>query len=309
MATRDINLRAFIVEQDLKIGEKLDLVGKFLARFEDTVAGDRLLKLSSAEEDPEHDIINDAKFENDAIFGVIMRIDLDANAKNVPPELLKEKAFPMSFLQSAAAKSNIYKRHYYFCFNNKYLVTTLAGNFIIKPFESYINWFLNTVSNPYSFSPMCHSNEEVKLSDIKSVIVGTNRMFANKQEVESIPNLSCKVMSIGLDTIKSLFADTISLSDEELEQVVSAKLHLTLQKPRSMSEEDYQRKFGAFMKPIADDENVQYETKKHGRIKSSTILVIKPIKVEITDKGFWAEEQLRQDMIAFLREVAANDQT
>lgn len=303
MGKQNGTLRAFTVNQNLPLTANIDLIGNFKNKYENTSARERLLKLSSATTDHEHDIINTANFENNVVFCSLMRLDLDINARNVPDALLDENSFPFDSLQSEETRSNIYKKHFYFCFNNKYLISTLPGNYTIGSFQTYINWLLQSVDRPYEINPLAKSNNEIKLSNIKSIIFGPTTNSSSHGTSSQEISFTSKVISLGLDKIKSLLNDTISLSSDELTQIVSAKLLLSIQKPKLMSEEEYQRKFGAIMKPIADGENIQYETTNGKKIKSHTILVTKPIEIDLTDKGFTEEEQLRQKMIGFLREL------
>lgn len=313
MATQDGTLRAFSIEQNLPAGECIKLQEDFKAKYESTVARARLLKLSSAQNDHEHDIANDAKFENNVVFCSLMRLDLDSNARNVPDDLLNENSFPFDFLHSDAARSNIYKKHFYFCFNNRFVITTLPGNRTIGAFQTYINWLLASVDNPYVFNPLLRSNNIAKLSDIKKVIFNSSPVISqtsdNVSSTDNDASTQSRIISIGLEAIRFILNDANSLSDDELSQVVSAKLMLDIKRPKNMQEEEYQRKYGAIMKPVADGDNVQYELKNGKKIKSREMEVTKPVKIELTDKGNFEEEQLRQNMIAFLREVDNDGQT
>lgn len=305
MATSNSTFRAFTISQELSLDENIQLMEKFNERYSATKAKERLLKLSSAQYDHEHDIVNDATYENNFVFCSLMRLDLDTNSRSVPNNLLDDTSFPFDYLQSDAAKSNIYKKHFYFCFNNKFLITNLPGNYTIGTFQTYINWFINSIDHQYVFVPLLQSNETAKLSDIKEVIFNSMKVTPKDNNLEIEPTYN-KIFNLGLTYIKELLNDTISLSDEELQQVISAKLLLDIKRPKSMSEKEYQQKFGSIMKPIADGDNVQYKLKNGKTIKSQEMAVTKSVKIELTDKGYPVEEQIKQNMLLFLHEVEKN---
>ncbi len=304
--TSNIKFRAFTISQDLPINENIQLLEKVSEKYSRTIAKERLMKLSSAENDHENDIINNAIYGDNFIFCSLMRLDLDTNARNVPDAFLANKSFPFDSLQSEEAKSNIYKKHFYFCFNNKFLITNLPGNYTITIFQTYINWFLHSEERQYMFVPLVCSNNVAKLSDIKSVIFNSTNLSSNNtgKNIETPKEtMYNKVVDLGIAYIKELVSDTISLSDKELQQVVSAKLLLNIKRPKLMPEEEYQRKFASIMKPIADGDNVQYELKNGKKIKSQDMAVTTTAKIELTDKGYPVEEQIKQEMIKFLNEV------
>ena len=87
--------------------------------------------------------------------------------------------------------------------------------------------------------------------------------------------------------------------------MVSARLFLKFKKPRSMTEEDYQKKLGAILKPVSDTEHLHYISKSGQRVSATSITVTTPVNIETTGRGFLAEEQLRQAMILFLNEQAS----
>ena len=63
-----------------------------------TVAKDRLLKRSSSKEDKEHDLISSSKLDNNTVFGVMLRVELDSTSPQVPSDLLAAQSFELSDL-------------------------------------------------------------------------------------------------------------------------------------------------------------------------------------------------------------------
>ncbi len=301
----DIKLRAFIITQNSSITqESADILPELTDKLSATAAKDRMLKRSSEKEDKEHDLVSSAEFDNNTIFGVMLRVELDSTSPQVPNNLLEFNSFSLSDLKDEDKKNTIYKNHYYFCINNTHLVTTLSGNTTIIGYQTYINWLLNSATQQYEITPLCKSTPEVKLSDIKEIVFEDDSILLshNRQSKTVAEDTSDKIYNIALDGIKHILSDTIDLDDEEIKRVVSARLLLKLKKPRGMSEEEYRKKFGAILKPVSDTDHLHYVSKQGQRLKADTVAVTKNITVETTGRGFLVEEQLRQSMIQFLNE-------
>lgn len=301
----EIKLRAFTVSQDENIMHQLSrIVPVFNKKLDNTKAKDRMLKRSSNKEDKEHDLISSYKFDNNTAFGVMLRVELDSTSPQVPNALLASQSFALSDLQGDNKESTIYKNHYYFCLNDTHLVTNLPGNSTIVGFQTYINWLLDSATMPYEITPLCKSTPDVKLSDIKEIVFEDDSILLSPQRSSKTSNddTTDRLINIAWEGVKTLLSETIDLSEEELKRVVSARLLLKIKKPRGMSEEDYQKKFGAILKPVSDTEHLHYVSKSGQRLKAETIAVTKSCNIETTGRGFLAEEQLRQSMISFLNE-------
>lgn len=96
---------------------------------------------------------------------------------------------------------------------------------------------------------------------------------------------------------------TQNLNDVDLSQIISAELILKLTKPRKMSEEEYQRLYGAYLKPISDIDNISFKDKNGNQIKGKDVLKTKNVNIETTETGELVEPQLNQEMIRFLNEL------
>ena len=235
----------------------------------------------------------------------MLRVELDAFGREVPDNLVEQPAFSISDLPKEPNERNIYKKHYYFCLNNQRLAVTLPANATIKGLQTYMNWLLDTASAPFSITPLCKSTPNVNLSEIKSITFADDCSikYLEKEYTQNVEGkIGNRLIDLAVSQIKILLNDTKNLSEEEFKQIVSAQLLLKLRKPAGMTEEDYQKRYGAMLKPIADMSNVSYRTKKGQTVKAEEITVTKTVSIELTDKGFLADEQLRQEMIAFLNE-------
>lgn len=306
--TKNVKLRAFTIsQQQTLLSRSANIVEELKGKLEGSVAGDRKLKRSREEDDKEYDLISSYVTDKDTVFGVMLRVELDAFGREVPDDLFDKQAFSMSELPKEQNERNIYKNHYYFCLNKNRLVVTLPGNATITGLQTYVNWLLDSASAPFSMTPLCKAPPNVNLSELESITFADDfsvRYLEQETPRDSEEKTGSRLIDLAASEIKRLLNDTVDLSEEEFKRIVSAKLLLKLRKPAGMTEEDYQRRFGAVLKPIADMSNVSYKTKKGQTVKAEEITVTKTVQIELTDKGFPADEQLRQEMIAFLNEQA-----
>lgn len=304
----EVKLRAFSISQSINITQPSANLTPFVhEKLKATVAKDRLLKRSSNKEDKEHDLISSSKLDNDIVFGVMLRVELDSASHQVPRDLLAAQSFELSDLQGEDTQNTIYKNHYYFCFNDKHLVTNLPGNTTIIGFQTYLNWLLDTATMPYEITPLCKSTPDFKLSDIKSIVFEDDSILLSSQVTSktTVEDTTNRLIDLAWAEVKNLFSETVDLTEEELKHMVSARLFLKFKKPRSMTEEDYQKKLGAILKPVSDTEHLHYISKSGQRVSATSITVTTPVNIETTGRGFLAEEQLRQAMILFLNEQAS----
>lgn len=301
-----IKLRAFRLTQKTDINSQHDeLIDKIYEKYDKTHVKERMLKRSTNDEDKEHDLIPLAAYDHGTLFGIMLRVELDSKSPKIPSNLLNLQSFSIKDMPTDEQNSTVYKKHYYFCLDHAHMVTNLPGNTTVVGFQTYINWFLESATMPYEFTPLYQSTPDVKLSDIREVVFEDDSVMlsSNKESMTTAEDTQNKLIDIAWSTIKNILNDTIDLTEEELKSIVSARLLLKLKKPKSMSEDDYQNKLGAVMKPVSDVGYVHYVAKNGQRISAEELAVVKCVEIEKTDKGFFDEEQLRQAMISFLSEV------
>ncbi len=105
------------------------------------------------------------------------------------------------------------------------------------------------------------------------------------------------------DFLSNIFLDATSIRELDLRQIISAELTLKVSKPRKMTDDDYQKKYGAILKPISDLDNISFKDNLGNNITGDKIQKIKPILIETTDNGYISEQQLNTEMAIFLREL------
>ena len=113
-----VKLRAFNICQKFDSQEHLtEIVDAFHAKYDKTDVEERMRIIN--EEDREYEVIPFLVKDQNTIFGAILRLEIDSQSPLISSELLKKKNFRLSELAFESNKNNIYKGHYYFCFNNK----------------------------------------------------------------------------------------------------------------------------------------------------------------------------------------------
>lgn len=295
----EVKLRVFKISQQIPVTQQqISIVQALRERLNGTKVKERMMQRSSS--DNENDLISFYIPDKNTLFGVMLRIVLDSTSPQISESLLESPNFSLDEMKDTYEPSTVYKKHYYFCLNDDYLVTNLPGNTTITGFQTYLNWLLDTATAPYEITPLCKSTQDLKLCDITEVIFENDFIIPTRMPFEGEQTKS-KLIDLAYDLIRKLFSHVPDLHEEELSQVVSARLFLKFKKPKKKSEEKYQDIYGAIAKPVADRKNVKY--KANGRTYTAEdIEVLKIVNIETTDKDFLVEEQLRQEMIVVLNE-------
>lgn len=304
--TREVTLRAFFIKSTLLSKNNDEIFAKLEKRLQNSVVEDRIMLLNQEDETTESDLMSFFSNHKTNLFATMMRIAPGADDTHIDGELMKKECFSINEVRK---KSNnaaaIYRNHYYICINNTHLVTNLPLTTTIKRVENYINWLLET--HIYEIIPIVIPAPDLKFSDIKTVKFA-NPASLNSSSYQDKEKTQSKIISVTKEYVdkicKQLFADSSSLKDIDLNQVISAELILKLTKPREMSDEEFQKKFGAIMKPVSDTDNITFHDKKGNKIKGEDILKTKKITVDKTEQGWLSEPQLRIEMARFLDELA-----
>lgn len=299
----EVTLRGFSISSTLLSEDSDGMFARLKETLENSIVKDRIMRLNQGDETAESDLISSFQSNCETeLFAIMMRVAIGADDSYIDKELLSEKCFPVDKIRkktnNAAA---LYRNHYYICISKTHLVTNLPLTTTISRVENYLNWLLKT--HNYVISPVVVSAPDLKLSDIKSVKFTSNAISgcSVKQSEDVIQN---RFISIKNELFRMLCADSASLEDIDLKQIVSAELVLKLIKPRQMSEAEYQKKYSAIMKPVSDNNGIVFLDKKGNKINGEDILRTKKINVEKTDQGWLSEPQLHSEMARFLDELA-----
>lgn len=301
---KEIKLRAFKIENNDINKKNSGLLAILSSKLEKSKAKERIMLLNQDDPKKEEDLISDYQVKIDMhISGAMLRIMESSETPSIPDTLFDETKFVISELDKLEiGNSKIYKDHYYFLLNNNYIITNLPGAYSITRFQTYINWLLENErgNNLFEFTPLIVVRDDITLSELKNIKI--------KDPVSKEPQTpnevnSKKILGLSKDLIYNLFKDVQSFQDIALEKIVSAELLIKFKKSKDISKEEYQRILGAYMKPISDIENVTFVPKKGSPIKSSEILRVKSVNIELTESNKLSEPQLLQEMEKYLNEI------
>ena len=303
--TKSLRLRAFRIENNEISQSNSGLLNNLANRLNGSVAETRRMPLNSDDPMCEEDLISDFNINGqNYIYGAVIRIMHSEDVPNIPDEYLQYEKISMKELdtiKATAGSSIIYKEHFYFLLNNDFVVTNLQSNRPIKRLQVYFNWLLEKERGNilYELTPMIVPQKETKLSDISKITVKDTTV----NTIDKKEDTGHRKFDLSLKLLSDLVKDVKSLDQIIENNIVSAELLIKFTKPRKMSEEDYQRIMGAYMKPISETDDVSFSTKKHGTIKGSDILKTKLVDIELTETNKIHEPQLYQEMEDFLNEL------
>ena len=306
MATKTVILRAFRFSKELTLTSPSDdILSQTKKCLESTIAEEREMQLNQGDETRESDLLSGYEIQKGNIFAIMMRIAPGADDTHIDDTLMKKNSFSIGEMKRfSTADRAIYKSHYYICFNNDFLVTSLPRTTNIARFETYLNWLLN--SHYYTLVPVVIPTPDITLADIDSITVKpqTSRKRGSNDEQSIIKSRWLDITEEFLHKIPELlFGDSQSLSDIEWQNVIAAEIILKIKNKSKFKDDEFQKVFGSLLKPVSETDQIVLKNKRGESIKGSEILKIKPVDIEITENKFLVEPALHQEMARFIDEL------
>lgn len=186
---------------------------------------------------------------------------------------------------------------FYFCMHNDYLVMCGKKQDTMKPFEIYINWFLDTMYEPYTIVPIVRNTERIKKSPFSSI----SQITIDDNNGHNIKRNE-KTKTIIEDLKENLFPDLIDNYDElnktDVSNIISAKIILTI-KHGDKNYNDLRNT----MRLVDNAEDVYVKTKNGENTRLSEFEERKQIKVKATDSGRIDEDDLKMQMIEYIKDL------
>lgn len=302
-----VTLRAFkIANNDLK---KINsgLLGLLSEKLQKSKAKERRMLLNADDPLKEEDLISDYNVkENIHVSCSILRIMPGMDAVSIPEELFNKDKIVFADLNSVEAEtSSIYKDIQYFLLNDNTLITCWFGNKTIKSIQTYINWLLESErgENIFELTPQVIAIPPMQMGGLKGIKMQDTAIYP-QTNLKGESTFQKIIKGLSKSIIKDLVNSVIDLNDAILEEVISAELKINFKrKPKEMTQEDYDKIIGAYMKPISDTENVTFLPKKGKPIKGKDILKTKQVTIEMTETNKLSEKQLYQEMEIFIQEI------
>ena len=302
---KKVKLRAFQIT-NFDINNAYSDLGELLIEklISSETVDNRRMRLNAEDRENEDDLISFFQVKQDIVFCTMLRVQLGNNVQHIASDLFKKKSFTIDELNNSSVEGGaIYKNSYYFSISDNFLITNLQKNIPIKGLETYLHWFLEKY---YQITPMIDIAQITQLSEIKSITVVDNLSNVKNltNDISKSTSLTVPLNEHSIPIVKNLLNDTHSISDAQLEELISVKLLINFRKIRKTDPIELQNALGALLKPVSDLENLVFEDKNRNKIKTGESLPrVKTVSIETTGSGFLNENQLLQEMYAFIREL------
>ena len=195
--------------------------------------------------------------DKDYFYGVMMRLKPAKEIKALPDNFEQLTELEESKLQEIKeiAGKTVCSNLYHFLIKGKYLITDLSQIQTISSLQKYIAKLLTKES--YAFVPHL-VNKDLHLKDVKTVTFKDSLSFLNNEEEEERGFSLKKTVT---SAIKYISPNVNRLNKLMGEHIVSARMTIDFERPRSMSVKDYEKKLGAILAPVEDLDSVYFTLK------------------------------------------------
>ncbi|MDR2241836.1 MAG: hypothetical protein LBE28_03615 [Providencia alcalifaciens] len=325
---KQIKMRAFKIENHDVSKSVSPAKQQILAKLTSTTTvKERCMILNSEDPKKEQDLISyyQTSETSGSVFCNMMRVTPSEGVEKIPDLLFEKPSFTMSDLQNADIDTSVIcKNHFYFCMNDKFLVTNLPLNKTISSLQTYVCWLAN--NELIEFTPMIVKNKQTQLKDLQLMSIKDpspiknmgssdeeqppkesdgNNVKSTEVTTSEEKNTKIKLSSAVMETLKSIIPSSLSNFKEIVDnQIVSAELLIKFNKPKDMDEEDYARILGATLKPVSDLDNIVFKRKDGRRdVKGKDLLKIKNVLIDVTESGKLVDQQVFQEMSKYLIEI------
>lgn len=284
------------------------LAFEFYEKLERTTSSqERMMPLTESISDTEYDLcctFNESEYDQKKyLFGTMLRIKKAKDVGDIPEELLAKKKFDISSILTDKKDNTSYSEinSFYFLMRGKHVVCTLQTNRTIKSFEAYINKLLKTQKN--QLCPKLVKQGDLKISDVRDITFGSTSSVTTGSK--SGTTQQRKLINISVETLADFLKDEHSqvLRDVDLASVLTAHLILKIKKPRTMSDVEFEKKYGAILRVVQDTDDITITDKNGKKIKGGDIELRKEIEVDLTKDGMLNEVALESAMVRFINDL------
>lgn len=306
MEPKSVTLRAFTLENNDLKKDNCGLLDLLTAKLSESKAQDRRMLLNQDDPQKEEDLLSDFNIKKGVyLSGAVLRLMPSKDAVSIPDELFDGKKITYSELDAIDVRSAVIcKDVYYFMVSDKVLVMCWYGNKTIKSFQTYINWLLESERKEtiFEFTPKIVSVSEIQMSGLRSIRVQDSNVELPAENNEQ--GFYKSIRDISKTIIRDLLKEVKDLDETILEEIISTELLIKFKrKPKEMTQEDYDKAIGAYMKPVSDTENITFVPKTGRSISGNEILKTKRVTVKMADSGKLSENELYQEMEMFIQEI------
>ena len=298
-----VKARFFVVDKantnlSYNSAEVLDLLKRALD--EKPKISDRQLILNKSNNDDESDILAHYEWNanNTYLFGLIMRIAPESSTGSFSPDVLNKEQCSIDELITKDSINSICIDHYYFILSNEFLITNLTGLKNIDCFQTYINWLTEKVRGDQliAFVPKTTLPKDVPISSLGKLEFGDNTKIMTDLNNQK-EKVSTHIKKLSSRLLKALLKDSdySSLEDIDLEELISAKLIISVKrKSKDIDEDDFQKIMGTILKPLTNDSGITLIGKNGEKLSGSDIKKVECFTIDKTSRGHIDEAQLKQ---------------
>lgn len=195
--------------------------------------------------------------DTDYFYGVMMRLKPAKEIKALPDNYEQLTELEESKLQEIKeiAGKTVCSNLYHFLIKGKYLITDLSQIQTISCLQKYIAKLLT--KECYAFVPLL-VYKDIHLKDVKTVTFKDSLSALNNEEDKERGFSLKKTVT---SAIRYISPNVNRLNKLLGEHIVSARMTIDFERPRSMSVKDYEKKLGAILAPVEDLDSVYFTLK------------------------------------------------
>lgn len=162
--------------------------------------------------------------------------------------------------------------YHFFMITGDRLISTMPPS-RCGAFSKYLNDLLAVYrgTHIYKFDPLIILPSNIRLADISAISFSDRPLSENGRMVREKSKFG--IFKTGGISLKNMFDDFGSTNDLVNQKILSATMTLRLSKPKNMTDDVYQQKLSALLKPLAsgDVEGVSFKLANGEEIKAMTI--------------------------------------
>ena len=259
-------------------------------------AKERLMALSSDENDKDSDFISNFVYNQKYLFGSFVRLNT-GEVSTVLLASLDKKTVQINEMITASQKEVVGSIHesVFFCMYENILVMNSARN-NRKPLETYINWFLRESDHENQqcvFNALKNQASTIPIRDIQSI------QFADRY-INSKQSIKQESLKIRFELLKEFLKDIKSIKYFENEDIISATLVLKINK--KILKKNNSAALDTALRLVDSDEIII--TGKNGkRIRGTQFFCKKKVKFERTSTDFYNEKAIESEMRSIIKAV------
>ena len=265
-----------------------------------TTAKERLMPLSSDENNKDSDLISNFTYGQGYLFGSFIRLSVGEKS-NVLLSSLDKKTIEINEIITEAEKGSAgsIRDKVFFCMSGNLMLMTSAWT-NRKALETYIDWILRekeTQDIQARFIPKKNTAKTIPIKEIQSIKVADTFLNTKTETKKETFNLRKEI-------VKLLFHDVKNLRDLELDDIINATLTLTINK-RELRKNNTAALDTALR--LIDNDSIII-TGKNGRTLKGTEYTLHVKRAfEPVASGYYNEQAIESEMRLIIKQIKNNE--